>query len=83
MIYEIKVKFSDNERAYERSYIASEIKFGKQNGFKAVGFRQVGKKRFDWQRIETTKSIKERCNECKELVICEATTGREMYTFNF
>ena len=73
MLYEIKVNYKGNEK----SYIATEIKFGKRNGFNSIGFMQKGKKRFDWYRIETIGEV------VGEITVCEATTGREMHTFDY
>lgn len=73
MLYEIKVNYKGNKR----SFIATEIKFKKQYRFNSIGFIQKGKTHFTWYRIETIGEA------VGEITVCEATTGREMYTFNY
>ena len=83
MLYEIKHHYKDCEREFSRSYIATEIKFGKKDGCMAIGFKQEGKNGFTWKYIETTEYCKKKYQEVCELVVTEATTGRRMYTFNY
>lgn len=83
MLYEIKHHYKNNQRKFNVSYIATEIKFGKKDGFAAIGFKQEGKNSFTWKYIETSEYCKKKYQESCELVVAEATTGRRVYTFNY
>jgi hypothetical protein len=81
MTYEIKmhVKFNDETRKdVHKSYLTdSEIEFVKVDGWDAIKFTQIGKTRGTREVIEKMPHWKE-----FEIIICEATTGRRIYTFN-
>lgn len=80
MLFEIKVEQNMKDgRTIKESYIAEDYEMTTKSGLDAVKFHKQGKAKFTWVEVPNKYQM-EKFVESFKIEVCEATTGRKIYT---